>query len=233
MIEPTPIQREAIPHLIAGRTSSDRPQRDRKDRGFRPAHLERLPNGRMRSPPQPGSRAHPGVRDPGGEAIERYGPSWEPGSSRFTAVSRSGDNYAPWNRGSTWSSPLRAAHLTTSGGRPDLKSLTIVVLDEADEILDMGFAEDIEAILDRPRPAGRPCCSPRPCQPDQRNRQASPHDPVRILIEMRTPSPVRSPDPPKRLIVSRAVQAGRFSAVCLDVETPRFHARLLPDPRGG
>ena len=50
-------------------------------------------------------------------------------------------------------------------GTLDLSGLEIVVLDEADEMLDMGFAEDIEAILgEDPGRTGRPRCSRRPCR---------------------------------------------------------------------
>ena len=45
----------------------------------------------------------------------------------------------------------------------NLQNIKMVVLDEADEMLDMGFIEDIEAILQAtPRP-GRPCCFPQQC----------------------------------------------------------------------
>ena len=48
-----------------------------------------------------------------------------------------------------------------------LGGVQTVVLDEADEMLDMGFAEDIELILEAAPPAprgARPRCSPRPCR---------------------------------------------------------------------
>ena len=47
-----------------------------------------------------------------------------------------------------------------------LDSVRILVLDEADEMLDMGFAEDLEAILERRQASARPRSSPRPCRPE-------------------------------------------------------------------
>jgi ATP-dependent RNA helicase DeaD len=49
-------------------------------------------------------------------------------------------------------------------GTLKLSGLEIVVLDEADEMLDMGFAEDIEAILASTPGSGRPRCSRRRCR---------------------------------------------------------------------
>ncbi len=52
-----------------------------------------------------------------------------------------------------------------------LASVKMVVLDEADEMLDMGFAEDLEAILARRRRRSRSRSSRRP------SRRASPRSP--------------------------------------------------------
>jgi superfamily II DNA/RNA helicase len=45
-------------------------------------------------------------------------------------------------------------------GRVDFSRLEMLVLDEADRMLDMGFIEDIETIVKATRKAVRPCCSP-------------------------------------------------------------------------
>ncbi len=51
-------------------------------------------------------------------------------------------------------------------GSVDLGGMRTVVLDEADEMLDMGFADELEAILDRAaRRSGRPRSSRRPSPP--------------------------------------------------------------------
>jgi superfamily II DNA/RNA helicase len=44
-------------------------------------------------------------------------------------------------------------------GKIDFSQLEILVLDEADRMLDMGFIDDIEKIVAATRPAARPCCS--------------------------------------------------------------------------
>ncbi|MEI2699005.1 MAG: DEAD/DEAH box helicase [Microthrixaceae bacterium] len=69
-------------------------------------------------------------------------------SCRSSAASRSGDSCSRSNEGSTWwwRHPGRAMdHLRR--GTLATHRLATVVLDEADEMLDMGFAEDIETIL--------------------------------------------------------------------------------------
>ena len=67
--------------------------------------------------------------------------------------------------------PGRAVDLLSRGALR-FDDLRTVVLDEADEMLDMGFVEDIETLLRlRPR-AGRPCCSRRPCRPAPRHWRA-------------------------------------------------------------
>ncbi len=45
-----------------------------------------------------------------------------------------------------------------------LSGLRFLVLDEADEMLRMGFAEDVDRILSDARTPGRPPCSPPPCR---------------------------------------------------------------------
>jgi ATP-dependent RNA helicase DeaD len=71
------------------------------------------------------------------------------------------------NPARTSSSARPDACVTTSKApapRPRPRSRPIV-LDEADEMLDLGFREDLEFILDAtPADAARRCCSPPPCR---------------------------------------------------------------------
>ncbi|CAA9347200.1 MAG: DEAD-box ATP-dependent RNA helicase DeaD (CshA), partial [uncultured Gemmatimonadaceae bacterium] len=78
--------------------------------------------------------------------------------------------------------PGRALDHIRRGTLP-LDSLTTVVLDEADEMLDMGFAEDIEAILGGV-PAERQTALFSATMPARIQGMANRHlsDPVRIAI---------------------------------------------------
>ena len=48
-------------------------------------------------------------------------------------------------------------------GTIDLSHITTIVLDEADEMLDMGFIDDINLIMPLRRIRARPCSSRLPC----------------------------------------------------------------------
>ena len=54
-----------------------------------------------------------------------------------------------------------------------LDEVDFLVLDEADEMLNMGFVEDIETIMREPVPISRPCFSQRPCLMNIRDSQRS------------------------------------------------------------
>ncbi len=48
-------------------------------------------------------------------------------------------------------------------GALTLTQVKTVVLDEADEMLDLGFLPSVEKLWDTYPPTARPCCSPRQC----------------------------------------------------------------------
>ena len=108
------------------------------------------------------------------EAMHRYGrDARRARRCRSTAASRSAASCARSSAASTSSSPRRAARSTTSAAaRSTSTSVAVVVLDEADEMLDMGFAEDLEAILEATPPRSARRRSSRP-----RCRRASPDSP--------------------------------------------------------
>jgi superfamily II DNA/RNA helicase len=58
----------------------------------------------------------------------------------------------------SWSLPCRLIDHMESG-KIDFSQLEILVLDEADRMLDMGFIDDIEKIVEATPEAARPCCS--------------------------------------------------------------------------
>ena len=77
----------------------------------------------------------------------------------------------PMSHRSTPSRPggCRGGHtgpLDRSGGQRhlDLSQVKVLVLDEADEMLDMGFLPDVEKIVDKVPPSVRRCCSVPPCR---------------------------------------------------------------------
>ena len=240
--EPTPIQREAIPPLLAGprpaRPGGDRHRQDRRVRAADPAAARRRAPARARR------------RRARARARRASSPCRSPRRSTATAAS-SASRVLPIYGGQPIGRQLagagarrrrrrrhaRAARSTTSAAaRCGLGELQTVVLDEADEMLDMGFAEDIEAILDADaRRRARPCCSRATMPPriDAHRPRAHLRDPVRIEIgrepagrarrrwSARPPTSCRAPHKPAAL--------GRV----LDVEAPTAAHRLLPHPRRG
>jgi ATP-dependent RNA helicase DeaD len=148
--EPTPIQRAAIPPLLEGRDLVGQAATGTgKTAAFALPVLQRvLREGRR---PEPLALVLVPTRELAvqvSEAMHRYGheigarvlPIYggQPIGRQLRALDRGTDVVV--------ATPGRALdHITR--GTLDLGGLGIVVLDEADEMLDMGFAEDIEAIL--------------------------------------------------------------------------------------
>ena len=90
----------------------------------------------------------------------------------------------------TWWWRRPGARSTTSArGTLDLRGLGIVVLDEADEMLDMGFAEDIEAILGN-TPKSRQTALFSATMPPRINGMVRRHlrDPVRVELGRQAPA---------------------------------------------
>ena len=149
--EPTPIQREAIPPLLAGNDLLGQAATGTgKTAAFALPVLQRLAAGGR------GSRtggAGPGARPASSPSRSRRrstgtAATWACGSCRCTAGSRSAGSCRRCSAAWTSSSARRGGCSTTSAAATlQLGDVRTVVLDEADEMLDMGFAEDIEAIL--------------------------------------------------------------------------------------
>src|SRR5687767_14457386 len=148
--EPTPIQREAIPPLLQGRdllgqaaTGTGKTaafalpvlQRMPKDgRGAAPSALVLVPTRELAM--QVSEAVHRYGRELGARVLPIYG--GQPIGRQLRALERGVDVVV--------ATPGRAIdHL--GRGTLRLSGVAVVVLDEADEMLDMGFAEDIEAIL--------------------------------------------------------------------------------------
>ncbi len=150
--EPTPIQREAIPPLLAGRDLLGQAATGTgKTAAFALPLLQRL--GRVRPVPlKPAVLVLVPTRELAiqvAEAFHRYG-------QRLDA------DVVPIYGGQDFRRQIQALQrgvhvVVATPGRVldhlrrqtiDLSGLAAVVLDEADEMLDMGFAEDLEQILD-------------------------------------------------------------------------------------
>ncbi len=106
-------------------------------------------------------------------------------------------------------------------GSLDLTAVTAVVLDEADEMLDMGFAEDIETILDRvPGPHQTVLFSatmPARIEAIARRRLT---DPVRLDVAREAPTPGAAPRVRQAAYLVRRPHKATALGRILDVEAP-------------
>ncbi|MEV6968650.1 DEAD/DEAH box helicase [Hamadaea sp. NPDC051192] len=222
--EPTPIQRESIPPIAAGSdvlgqaaTGTGKtaafalPILQRLadgDRGVNPAALVLVPTRELAI--QVSQAFHRYGRDLGVRVLPIYG--GQPIGRQLQALRRGVDVII--------ATPGRAIdHINR--GTLDLGEVTTVVLDEADEMLDMGFVEDIEAILDetseqRQTVLFSATMPPRIAALAKRYLR----DPVRI--EMGRQEPARGEAPKVRqsaYMVSRAHKPAALGRI-LDTESP-------------
>lgn len=184
--EPTPIQREAIPPLIEGRDLLGQAATGTgKTAAFALPVLQRLETNR--SDTNPAALVLVPTRELAmqvSEAMHKYGrglrtrvlPVYggQPIRMQLRALERGVDVVV--------ATPGRAIdHLNR--GTLDLASVETVVLDEADEMLDMGFAEDLEALLDA-APESRQTVLFSATMPPRLNGMVSRHlrEPERIEI---------------------------------------------------
>ena len=222
--EPTPIQREAIPPLLAGQDLLGQAATGTgKTAAFALPLLQALvPRGRGSSPVglvlaptrelamQVSEAVHRYGKDLGARVLPVYG--GQPIGRQLRELERGVDIVV--------GTPGRVIdHINR--GTLRLGELRTVVLDEADEMLDMGFAEDIEAIL-AAAPVQRQTVLFSATMPPRVDRIARRHlrDPVRIEIR-REPAPAgEAPKVRQRAyIVARAHKPAALGRV-LDVEAP-------------
>jgi ATP-dependent RNA helicase DeaD len=184
--EPTPIQREAVPPLLQRRDLLGQAATGTgKTAAFALPILQRMPRERGEAGPvalvlvptrelavQVSEAIHRYGRELGTRVLPIYG--GQPIGRQLRALERGVDVVV--------ATPGRALdHLARRTLRLD--SLDVVVLDEADEMFDMGFAEDIEAILQQ-TPEGRQTVLFSATMPPRIDGMARAHlrDPVRIQI---------------------------------------------------
>src|SRR3954469_23427803 len=223
--EPTPIQREAIPPLLEGKDLLGQAATGTgKTAAFALPVLQKLAGATRRTTAplalvlvptrelavQVCEAVHKYGRDLGARVLPIYG--GQPIGRQLQALERGVDVVV--------ATPGRAIdHI----GRGTLKldGLKIVVLDEADEMLDMGFAEDIESILQE-TPTERQTVLFSATMPPRIDKLARQHlkDPVRITIGREQTAPGEAPRVRQSAyIVPRAHKPAALGRV-LDVEAP-------------
>lgn len=223
--EPTPIQHRAIPALLEGRDLVGQAATGTgKTAAFALPLLHRL-------------AAAP--RDGAGPAALVLVPTRELAMQVSEAVHRYGRplgvSVLPIYGGQSFTQQLRVLRrgvdviVATPGraldhinrGTMDLRGVAVVVLDEADEMLDMGFAEDLEAILGA-TPATRQTILFSATMPPRIAAIARRHlsDPVQIRLAGEAPASGQAPRVRQTAYVVPRAQKGAALARVLDMESP-------------
>jgi ATP-dependent RNA helicase DeaD len=222
--EPTPIQQEAIPPLVAGRDLLGQAATGTgKTAAFALPILQVLPTHRRDRPPialvlvptrelavQVSEALHRYGRELGARVLPVYGGA--PIVRQLRALESGVDVVV--------ATPGRALDLLNRGSLR-LGEIHTVVLDEADEMLDMGFAEDLEAILDE-TPGTRQTVLFSATMPRRLDSLARRHlrEPVRITIGRETAAPGEAPRVRQTAyVVPRAAKPAALGRI-LDVESP-------------
>ena len=221
--EPTPVQSEAIPLLLSGRDLLGQAATGTgKTAAFALPMIQRLLDGARGETRglvlvptrelamQVAEATHKYARGTALSVVPLYGGASMP--QQIRALQRGADIVV--------ATPGRA--LDHLGRRSlTLEHLQILVLDEADEMLDMGFAEDIDAILET-APASRQTALFSATMPPRLRRIAERHlkDPQRIAIERERTATGKMPRVRQvAYVVRRPHKAAALQRV-LDMENP-------------
>jgi ATP-dependent RNA helicase DeaD len=223
--EPTPVQLAAIPHLLEGRDIlAQAATGTGKTAAFALPLLQRLPTTAP-EPSKPSVLVLTPTRELAvqvAEAFHRYGRAL-------------GALTVPIYGGQEFSQQIRVLRrgvhvVVATPGRAldhmrrntlDLSGLMAVVLDEADEMLDMGFADEIEAILDA-TPEGRQTALFSATMAPRIAKIANKHlrDPAQVLVAREATAAGEMPKVRQTAyVVSRAQKAQALGRV-LDLESP-------------
>jgi ATP-dependent RNA helicase DeaD len=222
--EPTPIQQEAIPPLVEGRDLLGQAATGTgKTAAFALPILQRLqPHRRAKHPAalvlvptrelavQVSEALHRYGRELGSRVLPVYGGA--PIVRQLRGLESGVDVVV--------ATPGRALDLVQRGSL-HLGEIATVVLDEADEMLDMGFAEDLEAILDH-TPEQRQTVLFSATMPRRLDALARRHlrEPVRITLGREQAAPGEAPRVRQTAyVVPRAAKAAALGRI-LDVESP-------------
>jgi ATP-dependent RNA helicase DeaD len=223
--EPTPIQREAIPPLLAGRDLLGQAATGTgKTAAFALPLLQRLPAG-----PPPASRPAVLVLVPTrelamqvAEAFHRYGRAVNARTVPIYGGASFSQQIAVLKRGVhvVVATPGRALdHLRR--GTLDLSGISAIVLDEADEMLDMGFAEELEGILDA-APVLRQTALFSATLPPRIAKIADRHlkDPARVLVAVEKTAVGALPKVRQTAYMLARAQKVAALGLVLDIEDP-------------
>ncbi len=222
--EPTPIQRESIPHLLAGKDLLGQAATGTgKTAAFALPLLEHLVSSTSRGvvaalvlvptrelAMQVGEAVHKYGRGIGVRVLPIYG--GQPIARQLHALARGVDVVV--------ATPGRALdHIRR--GTLKLQALRVLVLDEADEMLDMGFADDLDAILEATPPERQTVLFSATMPPRISGIvKRSLKDPVHIKIVREQPAPGEGPLVRQTAyVVPRAHKLAALGRV-LDAEAP-------------
>ena len=223
--EPTPVQREAIPPLLAGRDVLGQAAT-----GTGKTAAFALPLLHVLTPDaDPRERTRAFILVPTrelamqvAEAVHKYGRAMGIIAMPIYGGASMETQIRSLKRGVdvVVATPGRALdHIRRKTLRLD--GVRVVILDEADEMLDMGFAEDLEAILDA-MPAERQTALFSATLPPRIAEIANKHlkDPVRVRIDREVSAPGSAPRVRQvAYIVNRAHKMATLGRI-LDVENP-------------
>ncbi|MER8032710.1 DEAD/DEAH box helicase [Streptomyces bauhiniae] len=222
--EPTPIQQEAIPPLLQGNDLLGQAATGTgKTAAFALPVIQRIASeGKGKGPSALVLVPTRELAIQVSEAVHRYGNALgvrvlpvyggQPIGRQLRELQRGVDVVV--------ATPGRALDHIARGTLP-LGGLRTVVLDEADEMLDMGFAEDIDSILENV-PEERQTVLFSATMPSRIDSMARKHlsDPVRVRIEREVPAPGEAPRiRESAYIVGRAQKPAALGRL-LDVESP-------------
>jgi ATP-dependent RNA helicase DeaD len=222
--EPTPIQREAIPRLMEGSDLLGQAATGTgKTAAFALPILQRLPAGDRG--PEPTAMVLVPTRElcvQVSEALHRYGKQLGARVLPIYGGQPIGRQLRELQRGVdvVVATPGRAVdHLER--GTLNLDRIQMVVLDEADEMLDMGFADELENILGA-TPQTRQTVLFSATMPSRLGGIARRHlrDPIRIQIEREVPAAGEAPRVRQTAyVVARAHKPTALGRI-LDIEAP-------------
>src|SRR3982751_3227815 len=223
--EPTPVQREAIPLLVAGRDLlAQAATGTGKTAAFALPMLQRLATG-DESRPRTGGLVLVPTRELSmqvAEAIHKYAKGLGVSVAAVYGGASMSQQVRTLERGApiVVATPGRALdHIRR--GTMTLAHLRMLLLDEADEMLDMGFAEDLDAIL-KATPHTQQTALFSATMPSRILAIAERHlkKPARITIAREKSSPGKMPRIRQlAYIVSRAYKATTLGRI-LDMEDP-------------